>query len=136
MGQARKNVEQGSIVESRRLAELERAFAAYRALSPIAARRRYPRELRQRVLSALDEGVPVRDLLFACRITAAHIRRWQGGREVSKGVPSGKAESARVFSVAPDPPTVAKPGPSEAIEICVGRWRLELRLDSGSANRT
>jgi len=131
---ARKQDEAGANRKTARLEELKGAFAAYRARFPNASTRRYPRDLRRKVLLALDAGLPTGDVLSACRITNAHLRRWQGEQDREKAEGIVEAEPARVFEVAPNPaPELAGSGP-ESIEIRIGRWSLELRLEQSSAH--
>lgn len=134
MRRARKIGEAGATRGSERLVELEREFGAFRARSPKAMKRRYPRELRRKVLLALDEGVPMNAVLSACRITIEHLRRWQGEQYRGKAEDIGAGEPARVFEVAPNSQTKPETSGRKAFEIRIGRWALELRLEPSSAN--
>ena len=121
---------------SGRLAALQMDFEAYRAKTPDIYNRRFPSTLHERVLSALDEGVSPDDLMFACRLTRSQLESWQRKyqkpptrREVAQPPP------ARVLNVVEDHPPEQVALTADGIEIRIGRWHLQLRLDQASPNR-
>ena len=118
-----------------RLAELAKEFASYRESTPVACRRRYPPELRSKVLAALDEGIPCKVILTACRITPLQLQRWKEEQGLPQLWDKGQTAPVRVFNIIPNPADQPVTIPSEVIEIRIGGWQLQLRLNRASPNR-
>lgn len=116
---------------SERLSELRMDFEAYRAKTPNIYSRRFPSKLRMDVLAALDEGVPLKELMVACRLTGTQIDCWKGKyqKPTSPRV-ADRTSLARVLNVVEHPhPPRQETEAAEQIEIRIGRWQLQLRLD-------
>ena len=114
---------------SERVAELRREFEAYRASTPVACRRRFPTELKEKVLTALDEEISLKAICAACRITTFQIYCWQEDRGLPRRQETEPAAQAQVLKVVPQRSAPSVGVSVDGIEIRIGRWHLQLRLD-------
>ena len=135
MSRTKRVIRERSTGVSERLAELQKEFETHRANTPVACGRRYPLELQQKVLAALEGEIPRKAIMSACRITTNHIHRWQGGHGLAKQRGIARTAPARVFNVVQHHPEERLRVEGEEIEIRIGRWQLQLRLDQASPDR-
>jgi hypothetical protein len=136
MSQSERASEGRATRVSERLAELRMGFEAYRAKAPNIYSRRFPRALHESVLSALDEGVSPEDIMVACRLTRSQLDCWQ--RKYQKAPARGAeihSPLTRVLNVVDDQLPEQIGVTAEGIEIRIGRWQLQLRLEQASPSR-
>lgn len=132
--QKNKGEEPKGVLES--LTDLQKEFEAFRASTPVACKRRFPAELKAKVLNALNEKIPMEAIISACRITPTQIDHWRCiGEHFSRGREVGQGVRAQVLDVVPHQPEKPVSEATEAVEIRLGRWLLQLRLDQASLRR-
>ena len=118
---------QSTVAHAKHIEQLAAAVDAHRDGNP---RRRLTRELRARVVAAIEGGAPVRAVREACQLSESQITRWRaaGARSGCDAAPSSAAASAspRVLSVV-DRGTGEDTQLDSEIEVCIGGWRVSLR---------
>ena len=117
-----------------RLDELQREFEAYRSDVPEPYSRRFPLELKKKVLAAIESEIPLRAILKACRITTGQVRLWQENIGTVRSRVTQTPVPAQILDVVekPDNDLVSA---DECIEIRIGRWQVRLRLEQADSCR-
>jgi len=120
--------------ESEKLNKLQREFEEYRASVPVVGSRRFPPELKKKVLDAVEEKVPLKAIYKACQITSTQVRHWQ--KEVGLKRPGVKEAKvpAKILDVVPNQPIQKEVGhDGDKLEIRIGRWNLQVRLEQADS---
>jgi hypothetical protein len=114
--------------QSIKLEHLRREFKAYRETVPNIYARRIPQDLREAVLVALQEGVAPESIKSACKISLQQIELWKRTYRAPP-IRQGDGSPARVLRVVDHPQPRQTTRMEEGIELRIGPWHLQLRLD-------
>jgi hypothetical protein len=116
----------GGLASEQALKELERAFASFRRKR--SGRWRIPQALRNRVVAAVDAGVPASSVGQRFGVTGKQLSRWRAERGGADGRAADVWEAAAptILRVV-EREEVAEPDAIE-LELGLGEWRVAVRL--------
>lgn len=110
------------------VAELKERFAVFHRENPPGTR--IPADLRAAVVEAIQRGVAPTRLRRSCGLSTGQLTQWRAVARGTRGSGAGTPRP-RAFSVVDTPArawAAAVAGPTEELELRLGRWSVSVRL--------